>query len=171
MVVADPFRVVRDVDKRLDDERRTREEVYFVLEGKRIRVPKRPLMMGREGKNLEEEKREGYGILSQYENIRVFYHFKERRRFLYKAANRSEAERILEGVLEEMRAYRRWPALRRWQRSLERWKEKMLNYFISKSSNEKVKAHNVVVKLLKEVSFGMRDPDLYAKKITLEPAP
>ncbi|RLE08326.1 ISL3 family transposase, partial [Candidatus Aerophobetes bacterium] len=25
MVVADPFRVVRDVDKRLDDERRTRE--------------------------------------------------------------------------------------------------------------------------------------------------
>jgi len=25
----------------------------------------------------------------------------------------------------------------------------------------------VVVKLLKEVSFGMRDPDLYAKKIML----
>jgi len=35
----------------------------------------------------------------------------------------------------------------------------------------KVKAHNVVVKLLKEVSFGMRDPDLYAKKIMLDPAP
>jgi len=73
--------------------------------------------------------------------------------------------------LEEMRAYRRWPALRRWQRSLERWKEKMLNYFISKSSNEKVKAHNVVVKLLKEVSFGMRAPDLYAKKIMLGACP
>ena len=69
--------------------------------------------------------------------------------------------------MEEMRAYRRWPALRRWQRSLERRKEEMLNYFISKSSNEKVKAHNVVVKLLKEVSFGMRAPDLYAKKIML----
>jgi len=35
----------------------------------------------------------------------------------------------------------------------------------------KGKGYNVVVKLLKEVSFGMRDPDLYAKKITLEPAP
>jgi len=66
-----------------------------------------------------------------------------------------------------MRAYRRWPALRRWQRSLERWKEKMLNYFISKSSNGQVEGHNVVVKLLKRISFGMRDPDLYAKKIML----
>ena len=34
-------------------------------------------------------------------------------------------------------------------------------------SNGQVEGHNVVVKLLKEVSFGMRDPDLYAKKIML----
>ena len=73
--------------------------------------------------------------------------------------------------MEEMRAYRRWPALRRWQRSLERWKEKMLNYFISKSSNGQVEGHNVVVKLLKRISFGMRDPDLYAKKIMLGACP
>jgi len=31
--------------------------------------------------------------------ISVFYHFKERIRFLYKATNCSKAERILEGVL------------------------------------------------------------------------
>ena len=166
MVVADPFHVVRDANKRLDDERKVAEEVYFVLEGKRIRIPKRPLMMGRE-KLRGRKKQKVDEILSQYENIRVFYHFKERIRFLYKAANRSEAERILEGVLEEMRAYRRWPALRRWQRSLERWKEEILNYFISKSSNGQVEARNVVVKLLKRISFGMRDPDLYAKKIML----
>ena len=34
-------------------------------------------------------------------------------------------------------------------------------------SNGQVEGHNVVVKLLKEVSFGMKDPDLYAKKIML----
>ena len=165
-VVADPFHLVRDANKRLDDERRIAEEVYFVLEGKRIRIPKRPLMMGRE-KLRGRKKQKVDEILSQYENIRVFYRFKERIRFLYKAANRSEAERILEGVLEGMRAYKRWPALRRWQRSLERWKEEILNYFISKSSNGQVEGHNVVVKLLKRISFGMRNPDLYAKKIML----
>jgi len=67
-----------------------------------------------------------------------------------------------------MKTYKRWPALRRWQRSLERWKEEILkNHFISKSSNGKVEGRNVVVKLLKRISFGMRDPDLYAKKIML----
>jgi len=73
--------------------------------------------------------------------------------------------------LEEMRAYRRCPALRRWQSFLERWKEKMLNYLISKSSSGKVEGHNVVVKLLKRISFGMRGPELYVKKIMLGACP
>jgi len=31
--------------------------------------------------------------------------------------------------------------------------------------------YNVVIKLLKRISFGMRNPELYAKKIMLGPAP
>jgi len=165
-VVADPFHVVRDANKRLDDERRIAEEVYFVLEGRRIRIPKRLLMMGQE-KLRGRKKQKVDEILSQHDNIRVFYHFKERIRSLYKATTYTEAERILEGIIEEMRSYKMWPALRRWQRSLERWKEEILNHFISKSSNGKVEGYNVVVKLLKRISFGMRNTELYAKKIML----
>ncbi|RLE09228.1 ISL3 family transposase, partial [Candidatus Aerophobetes bacterium] len=91
----------------------------------------------------------------------------ERIRSLYKATTYTEAERILEGIIEEMRSYKMWPALRRWQGSLERWKEEILNHFISKSSNDKVEGYNVVVKLLKRISFGMRNTELYAKKIML----
>ncbi|MBC7189369.1 transposase, partial [Candidatus Aerophobetes bacterium] len=31
-----------------------------------------------------------------------------------------------------------WKELKRWQRSLERWKEEILNHFISKSTSGKV---------------------------------
>jgi len=70
-----------------------------------------------------------------------------------------------------MRSYKRWPALRKWQISLERWHDEILNHFISKSSNGKVEGYNVVVKLLKRISFGMRDTELYTKKIILGPSP
>ncbi|HHF99065.1 MAG TPA: hypothetical protein ENL39_06245 [Candidatus Aerophobetes bacterium] len=75
-----------------------------------------------------------------------------------------EAEKILESIIEEMRSYKRWPALRRWQKSLERWHDEILNHFISKSSNGKVEGYNVMVKLLKRISFGMRNPKAYYKE-------
>ena len=121
--------MVRDANKRLDDERKAKEEACFALNGRRKKIPKRCLMQGKErlrGRKKQKVKE----ILSQYEKIRVFYHFKERIRSLYRAKNYKEAEKILESVLEEMRSYKRWPALRRWQKSLERWHDEILNYFI-----------------------------------------
>ncbi|TKJ46776.1 hypothetical protein CEE34_07170 [Candidatus Aerophobetes bacterium Ae_b3a] len=41
---------------------------------------------------------------------------------------------------------------------------KSQNHFISHSSNGKVEGYNVAIKLLKRVSFGIRDAELYAKK-------
>ncbi|GAH50783.1 unnamed protein product [marine sediment metagenome] len=41
---------------------------------------------------------------------------------------------------------------------------KSQNHFISHSSNGKVEGYNVVIKLLKRLSFGIRDAELYAKK-------
>jgi len=41
------------------------------------------------------KKRKAQEILSQYENIRVFYHFKERIRSLYKAKTTMKLKRYL----------------------------------------------------------------------------
>jgi len=76
-VVADPFHVIRDANKRLDDERKVAEEVYFALNGRRIKIPKRCLMTGKE-RLRGKRKREVEKILAKYDNIKVFYHFKER---------------------------------------------------------------------------------------------
>ena len=106
-------------------------------------------------------------ILSENENLEVFYRFKERIRGVYKSIDCQEAEERLNRIIEEMASYRRWPALKRWQRSLETWKGEILNHFISRSSNGKVEGYNVVIKLLKRISFGIRDTELYAKKMML----
>ena len=142
-IVADPFHVVRDANKRLDDERKVAEEVYFALNNTRRRIPKRCLMMGKE-KLRGRKKQKVEEILSQHEDIRVFYHFKEKVRSLYKAKNYQEAQKILESILEEMKTYKMWPALRRWQMPLERWHDEILNHFISKSSNGKVEGLSLI---------------------------
>ena len=165
-IVADPFHVVRDANKRLDNERKVAEEIHFALKGTKIKIPKRCLMTGKE-RLRGKRRREVEKILAKYDNIRVFYHFKERIRSLYRAKTYKEAKRILSSIIEEMRSYKRWPALRKWQKSLEKWHDEILNHFISKSSNGKVEGYNVVVKLLKRISFGIRDAELYAKKIML----
>jgi len=42
--------------------------------------------------------------------------------------------------------------------------DEILNHFISKNSNGKVEGYNVVVKLLKRISFGMRNPKAYCQE-------
>ena len=165
-IVADPFHVVRDANKRLDEERRVSEEVYFAMKGVRRRIPKRILMKAEERLHLFQ-KAKVKKILSENENLEVFYRFKERVRGVYKSIDYQEAEERLNTIIEDMASYRRWPALKRWQRSLEAWKDEILNHFISRSSNGKVEGYNVVIKLLKRISFGIRDTELYAKKIML----
>ena len=48
--------------------------------------------------------------------------------------------------------------------------DEILNHFIPKSSSGKVEGYNVVIKLLKRISSGMRNTELYTKKIILEPS-
>jgi len=61
-------------------------------------------------------------------------------------------------------------SLRKWRESLERWHNEIINHFISKSSNGKVEGYNGVIKLLKRISFGIRNSELYAKKIIPVPS-
>lgn len=165
-IASDPFHVVRDANKRLDEERRASEEVYFATEGVRRRIPKRILMKAEERLHLFQRTKVEK-ILNENENLEVFYRFKERIRGVYKSINYREAEERLNRIIEDMASYRRWPALKRWQKSLEAWRDEILNHFISRSSNGKVEGYNVVIKLLKRISFGIRDTELYAKKIML----
>ena len=73
-IASDPFHVVRDANKRVDEQRRVLEEVYFAMKGVRRRIPKRILMKGEERLFLSQ-KTKVERILS--ENEREFSNSKE----------------------------------------------------------------------------------------------
>ena len=55
---------------------------------------------------LRGKKREGEEIPAKYDNIKVFYYFKERIRFLYRQ-NLQESRKDTLHIIEEVRSYKR----------------------------------------------------------------
>lgn len=140
------------------------------MKGVRRRIPKR--ILRRAKKNLFLfQKPNVEKILSENKNLEVLYRLKERVRGAYKLIHYQAAEKRLNRIIEDMASYRRWPALKRWQRSLEMWKGEILNHFLSRSFDGKVEGYNVVIKLLKRIIFGIRDTEPYAKNTMLELIP
>jgi len=165
-ICADPFHVVRDANKRVDEMRRVCEEVYFYQNGTRKKIPKRVLEKANE-KLSSSGRTKLETILKEDESLEVFYGFKEKIRDVYKSVDYGQASKKYGAILLDMESHRRWPALKRWERSLKKWKPYILNHFISGTSNAKVEGHNTVVKTLKRISFGMRNIEIYRKKIML----
>jgi len=66
-----------------------------------------------------------------------------------------------------MRNYRKRPALRKWQRTIEECEDEIHNHFMPQRSNRKVEGHNVTLKLLKQISLRIKDTELYTKRIML----
>jgi len=49
---------------------------------------------------------------------------------LYRQQDYQQAQEKLTSIIEDMRSYKSWPALRRWQRSLEGWEDEILNHIV-----------------------------------------
>ena len=56
---------------------------------------------------------------------------------------------------------------RRWANTLKRWRELVLNYFEDNTTNAYTKMCNTKVKMLKRISFGLRNIEVYVRKMML----
>lgn len=56
---------------------------------------------------------------------------------------------------------------RRWAYTLKRWREPILNYFDNKTTNAYTEGCNTKVKMLKRISFGLRNVEVYVGKMML----
>jgi len=86
---------------------------------------------------------------------------------MYKTEDKQKAKDILDGIIKDTERIKRWPHLKKWEGTLKRWHDEILNHFDEGTSTAKVEGYNTGVKLLKRISFGMRNADIYAKKIML----
>jgi len=161
-VVVDPFHVIADSNRRIDEARRIEQDV---LRKRRVKIPKRIFLIGRE--KLGEEKRQRVGeLLDKYPSLKGFYWAKEKIRELYRQESKKEAAKILDNIIFNLKLSDDGELIR-WGNTLKRWKEPILNHFDNGTTNGFTEGCNTKIKMLKRVSYGLRNVEVYWRKMLL----
>ena len=161
-VVVDPFHVIADSNRRMDEARRIEQDVH---RKKKVKIPRRIFLIGRE--KLGEEKRQRVGeLLDKYPSLKGFYWAKEKIRELYRQESKEEAARILDNIIFNLKLSDDGELIR-WGNTLKRWKEPILNHFDNGTTNGFTEGCNTKIKMLKRVSYGLRNVEVYWRKMLL----
>lgn len=166
-VVVDPFHVIADANKRLDEARRLEQE----MRGRKVSIPKRVFLVGKE-KLKEGPRQRVEGLLAHYPNLKGFYWAKEELRALYREEDRVAATKRLDNIILNLKAGED-AELVRWGNTLKRWREPILNHFDNGTTNGFTEGCHTKIKMLKRLSYGLRNVEVYARKMLLGflPAP
>ena len=98
--VVDPFHVIADSNKRMDEAMRIEQDVY---RKRKVQIPKKIFLVG-EGK-LDEDKRQKVDkLLDNYPGLKGFYWAKEKIRELYGQQSREQATRLLDNIIFNLKS-------------------------------------------------------------------
>lgn len=158
-VVLDRFHLISDANRRVDEARRIEQELI------KVSIPKKILLVGNE-RLSERSKAKLNSLIRSYPIVGFFYFVKEELRRLYLSKDRKEAEDKLNRLILIM-VDNDDPEICRWGRTLREWKEEILNFFFNRTTNGYTEGCNTKAKLLKRISFGMRNVTVYINKILL----
>ena len=161
-VVVDPFHVIADSNKRMDEARRIEQDVH---RKRKVQIPKKIFLVGRE-KLSEEKKHKVDKLLDNYPSLKGFYWAKEKIRELYRQQSRKEATKLLENIIFNLKLADDGELIR-WGNTLKRWKEPILNYFDNGTTNGFTEGCHTKIKMLKRVSYGLRNVEVYWRKMLL----
>jgi len=114
----------------------------------------------------DKEKEKLKKVLKEHPYLVPYYVIKKLIRKVYKARDRSEVKMILETGINYGRKVGD-PDLNRWIDKLAKYEEYILNYFESRTTNAQLEGNNLLVKLLKRISFGFRNPLNYTQRLSI----
>jgi len=161
-VVVDHFHMVADSNKRMDEARRIEQDVH---RKRRVKIPKKIFLIGRE-KLSEEKKQRVDELLDRYPGLKGFYWAKEKIRELYRQENRQGATKLLDNIIFNLKLADD-AELIRWGNTLKRWREPILNHFDNHTTNAFTEGCHTKIKMLKRISYGIRNVDVYWRKMLL----
>jgi len=95
---ADRFHVVRDAQRRVDDVRLVEQTIMSELKGEPVVIGRRLLCKAPERLSAHGNKRL-QEILNRHPRLALYYGYKERIRRLYDAPDRSQAEKLIDGII------------------------------------------------------------------------
>ena len=161
-VVVDPFHVVAYSNKQMDVARKIEQEVS---RKRRVRIPRKIFLIG--GEKLSEEKKQKVNdLLDKYPGLKGFYWAKEKIRELYRQQSREEASELLSNIIINLKSSDDGELIR-WGNTLKRWKEPILNHFDNWTTNGYTEGCNTKIKMLKRNSYGIRNVEVYWRKMFL----
>jgi transposase len=154
--------VIADSNRRMDKARKIEQDV---LRKKKIKIPGKIFLTGYEKLN-EEQRSKIAKLLISYPSLRVFYRAKEKLRGFYRRETRQEAARLLDLIILNLRSEDDRELIR-WGNTSRRWRDPILNYFDNGTTNGFTEGCNTKIKMLKRVSYGLRNVDVYCRKMLL----
>jgi len=161
-VVVDPFHVVADSNRRMDEARRIEQDVHL---RKKVQIPKKIFLIG--GEKLSEEGRSRLNVLlEKYPSLKDFYWAKEKVREVYRQESQAQAARILDNLILNLRSADDGELIR-WGNTLKHWRDPILNHLENGTSNGFTEGCNTKIKMLKRISYGLRNAEVYWRKIFL----
>lgn len=98
--------------------------------------------------------------LKDHPKIREAYEWKEHFHRLYRIKGYNRAVNRFEKLVLAMR-FSQLPEIKRFCRTLERWKDEILNYFLNPITNAVTEGYNRVASLVKNRAFGYRNVNNY----------
>jgi len=161
-VVADAFHVIADANKRMDEARRIEQDIY---QKRKVKIPKKIFLIGRD-KLSQENKQKVDELLNRYPTLQGFYWAKEKIRELYRQTDREEAAKLLDNIIFNLKIADD-AELVRWGNTLKKWREPILNYFHNGTTNGYTEGCNTKIKMLKRISYGLRNVEVYWRKMLL----
>ena len=161
-VVVDSFHVVADSNRRMDEARRIEQDVQLK---RKVQIPKKIFLIG--GEKLSAEARSRLDVLlEKYPSLKDFYWAKEKIREVYRQESQAEAARILDNLILNLRSADDGEMIR-WGNTLKHWRDPILNHFENRTSNGYTEGCNTKIKTLKRVSYGLRNAEVYWRKMLL----
>jgi transposase len=161
-VVVDTFHVIADSNKRMDEARRIEQDVH---RKRKVQIPKKIFLVGRE-KLTEERRQKVDTLLERYPGLKGFYWAKEKIRELYRQQSREEAAKVLNNVIFNLKSADDAEMVR-WGNTLKHWREPILNHFDNHTTNGFTEGCNTKIKMLKRISYGLRNVEVYWRKMLL----
>ena len=85
---------------------------------------------------------------------------------MYFKRNKKEATDILESLITVMR-HTDDRDLKQWAKTLDHWREPILNFFDNRTTNGFTEGINTKLKLVKRISYGFRNKGVFIRKAML----
>ena len=158
-VVVDHFHIIQDANRRIDGERLLLQDIYKKRIPRYILTKNKEDLIGQQIHYLAD-------IIKEYPELHVFYQTKESLREMYTSKTKEEAEVKLRTIISSLKSTDDG-VLITWGNTLSYWKEYILNYWNSRSTNGFMEGMHNKMKLIKRISFGFRNKEVFIHKVML----